>query len=260
MRQRDERNIIGCWQNLYLNKACIITATGPSLANAPLDAMKQAGVTLFGVNNSPAVIRPHLWCCGDSPDNFLASIWLDPNIIKFCPTDRIEKTLYDSMHQTPMKQTPTDCPNVYPITKSAALPDDDGSVFVTGNHIYWGYNNIHRCVLVMAIGLCYALGFVRVYLMGVDWNMRPDKQYAFDQTKDAKAQESNNGLYNASNHTLKIIRPVLESKGMHIYNATPDSKLTVFDAIDPNEAVNQCREINLMGIYPEHESTQGMYR
>lgn len=258
-RQKETQSLIGGAENRYLNKACFLVACGPSMAKVNLEAMRQPGVMLFGINNSPAIIRPHLWTCGDRPDNFLASIWLDPAITKFCPTDRLTGKLYDSVRRIPLDLTPRDCANVTAYAKGDDL-NADGSNYLTTDKVIWGRAGKHRCVMLLAIRLAYAMGFARVYLLGVDWNMTGGKQYAFDEAKDARAQQHNNALYDGAGESLRLVRPHLEAGGMQILNATSGSKLTAFDAVAFDEAVEECRAINLEGIDPAAERTRGMYK
>jgi hypothetical protein len=257
-RTPETNRIIGGMENRYLNKACFIVAGGPSLATMDLAALLQPGILLFGINNSPAVIRPHLWTFGDRPDNFLGSIWMDPLITKFCPSDRWKQRLYDSQHRIYLDATPQTCANVIRYHKSSSL-SANGDNYLKGDKVIWGRNNADRCVLLLAIRIAYALGMARVYLLGVDWSMGSSRQYAFEK-RNAGAQRHNNHLYRKAGQMLADVKPYLERGGMKIYNVTPGSQLQVFERIDFSQAVEQCQAINLASIDPALERTEGMYK
>jgi hypothetical protein len=82
--------------DIYRGRSAFLIAGGASFAALDHTKLRQPGILTMGLNNSVKTFRPNLWCCVDSPDHFLRSIWLDPAIMKFVPICHASKFIFNS--------------------------------------------------------------------------------------------------------------------------------------------------------------------
>ena len=231
---------------MYDGMHAFITCPGPSLCKTArslqdnLDYDSAPGLLTMGLNNSPAVIRPNLWCAVDpnkTPhgQTFLPSIWQDPGIMKFYPTSQLDQVdagvnLWGYVPTQPWKWWR----------------------YFSEERVVWGNN-----VLVIAIRILYDLGVRVVYLLGADFHMDVARPYAFDESVPQSHADSNNRSYEMLNDRFAVLRPLLEHHGLTVYNCTPDSNLTAFDHMDYNEAWERMYEHQCVDV--TEESTLGRY-
>src|SRR5690606_10093753 len=153
----------------------------------------------------------------------------------------IEKFMPDDAGMTKagvLDRTVADCPNVfrYPRHDHYFAPD----TFLHERSICWGDHQRVRSTMLVAVRLLYHLGVRRVYIVGADFHMEPGglgKTYGFDEDKDERACRSNNRAYKVINERFTLLRPYCEAAGFHVWNCTPGSRLTAWDAMTIEQAV-----------------------
>lgn len=217
-------------RNSFYNAGCFFLGAGPSLNDLDLGCLKNRGILTFGVNNVGAYnnIRPNFWCSADDPKSFHQAIWNDPGIMKF-----VKEVNYRKIPAPP---------NCYVFEFNE---DFDAKTFFTEPTINFGCRSElydaygqkgGRSVMYCALRIIHYLGFKRLYLLGCDFNMREDKQYAFDQHKWKGGISTNNQHYKIMNVRFKHLDGEAKKHGFKIYNCTPNSGLTAFEQLSFEEA------------------------
>lgn len=251
----------------YKNAHCFFIGAGPSLRlqteSGQLDFLQKRGIISCAVNNVAAtLVKPTLWVSVDEPKSFCANIWRDPSIMKFVAEENYNKRFIEFIDGKKVASTSlvSELPCVWYFPRNN---DFNTNTFLTANSVNWGNhtdvvdqygNKGGRSVMLAALRIMYHLGIRRVYLLGCDFSMVEGNCYAFPQQKHKGGCATNNQMYRMMNERLTHLRPVFEKANFHIYNCTPDSKLTAFDKISLDEAVKRA----LKG-FPDKVSTEGMY-
>jgi len=243
-------------EDTYKNQTCFLILSGPSLNKLDLEKLRQPGIMTFGVNNSPKAFRPDLWTSGDSPQNFMISIYQDPRIRKFITHAKRNSTLFDNFQWKDSHLKVGDCPNVTYFQMNTKY---DPKTYLTGNSVSWGRQRGDggcRSVMLAAMRLIYSLGFRKVFIIGADFKMSEESKYAFDQDRTAGSIKNNNNAYKKLNERFDELRPVFEKAGFYVFNSTPDSGLKSFDYVPYDSAVKIA-----LKDFPDtvNEPSEGMY-
>lgn len=250
-------------EGLYRGGSCFLIGGGPSLATIDVKKMEQPGILTFAMNNSVKMIRPNMWTCVDDPSRFLYSIWRDPKIMKFVPMAHYNKELWDSSFRDDKsfwQKAPVlvqDCPNVIGYRRNEKFAEHR---FLTENTINWGCHKDFggcRSVMLAAFRIIYLLGIRRLFLVGVDLNMGPDKGYAFAEGRSKGAISNNNHTYaRMINEYFPKLKPYFDKAGYQVFNCNPESALKVFPHVPYEEAI----KIATYDIGDTtKEKTEGMY-
>lgn len=244
--------------NVFRGSAAFLICGGPSLAEAPLDLLYQPGLLLAAVNNAATIVRPHVWFAVDEPRSFSDAIFRDPAILKF------QKRRYANGHfRTLNPSGPSDQPDWQDSgIETRAMPatfffewesDWNAANFLTRSKPTWG-NEEARSVMLIALRLLIWMGVRRIFLIGADFHMRPERQYAFDERRDEPSCDSNNETYRVLDRWFAELRPHLEAAGIDIYNCTPGSHLTAFEFVSLERALESALE-----NFPIEIETRGLY-
>lgn len=247
-------------QNLYRGRSAFLVCGGPSFAKMPgrvQRILKRPAFLTMAVNNAPKVFRPNLWCSVDEPDHFLRSIYLDPTIMKFQPVGKVNKALWDSDKWESMDVRVKDCPNVYYYSLTHdGYPDQ----FLSQPKYFWGFSGQGgggRSVMHVAVKLLYDLGCRRIFLLGADFHMTPERGYSFEQARHAGSVKNNNDTYRKLNERFTVLRPQFEAAGLQVINCTPDSQLHSFARMPFMEAADMVQDE--FGVDVVRERTFGLY-
>jgi len=245
--------------DLFYGAGVFVTSSGPSMATADLEALKQPGLLRFGLNNSPSIIRPHLWTCMDTPGKFLESVWRDPAILKFCGEGQFDKSIQRTFRDDDWRYCEAqiqDCPAVVHMRRNNRV---DSKAWLAERSINWGNDKFYgggRTVMMAVLKICYLLGIKRVYLNGVDFRMSSEYTYAFNEQRAAGAVHNNNTTYKRFLAYATSISHLLAKSGMEIINCTPRSELTLFPFMPLQAAI--ARELRDFPN-PDTEITWGRY-
>lgn len=231
---RDRRGIPTPLEGVYRGGCAFLIGSGPSLAETDLTPLNRFGILTLGVNNSPSLFRPNLWCAMDPARNFVQQIWRDPAIMKFVPWHRRrERTRRFSATGTLVNDEHlVDYPNIWFYEREQN--DFDPARFLTSDKFHWGCSEGHRdpdgrgggrSVMFVALKLLYHLGCRYVFLVGCDFHMEPEAPYAFPQTKTPGECRANNGLYATLCRRLEMLAPHFDAAGYRVVSVTPESRL-----------------------------------
>lgn len=258
----------------YRGRAAFLVSSGPSFGElikgksekhkkTHREMLEHPGFITMGMNNSAKSFRPNLWTCVDDPTHFIKSIWLDPKIQKFAPFHHAEKHLFDSDAWEDMDIKVGDCPNVLYYRRNE---DFIAEQFLFEDTINWGNHTEKvdaygqkggRSVFFAAMRLLFHLGIRRLYLLGVDFSMSPEKQYHFEQNRHASSINGNNSSYKIMMKRFEALKPFLDEHGMNVFNCNPDSALKVFPFKSFDDAWAEATSDMPASI--ENERTEGLY-
>lgn len=237
---------------LYRGASVFFIMSGPSLLSYDLSKLDRRGIVKFGVNNSPSVVRCHLWTHVDPTWKWHDAIWKDPQCLKFVcrrmarkhPVRERRPEGVVSVFAEDGPVLPVHMPGVLAYERNAAF---DAANWLSEPSINWGNsknsakrNGDHRCLNVMpaALKIAYVLGFRFVYLLGADFDMRPGQPYAWGQTKDGGACDSNNNTYRILNDWFSRLQPHFLAANFYVFNCFERSGLRAFPFVDFNEAID----------------------
>ena len=253
--------------DLYRGGSAFLIASGPSFKTVDKSLLAKPGVWTMTLNNAVRSFRGNAACIVDDPSRFVSSLWLDPKIMKFVPTSHFKKPIWDNrtinlkgkptdFRWAPMNVTVGDCPNVFGYQRNekfhAARYLKEESIN-WGNHKRWGGG---RSVMLASMRILYLLGFRRVYLVGVDFEMTNEKRYHFDEGRTESAVKGNMSTYSKMVKWFEELNPMFEKEGFIVKNCNPDSGLRVFPFTTVKDAVAEST-LHLGDV--DVERTAGMY-
>lgn len=261
-------------RDLWRGAAGFLVCGGPSLKQIPLERLKDRGIVSLGVNNVAGYAPVRAVTFSDPVEKFHHGVMLDPAMLKFVPLPRARDAVAvkqpdGSFSWTDM--TLADCPNVWAFDRNCEWEPEK---FLTSTSATWGNNSEavvknkkRKIIFTFFIGLrlMHYLGVRRVYLLGVDFAMRPEPGggYAFNEKRDAGACRGNNDHYKLANEMLCELKPYLDAGGYEIFNCNKLSALEAFPFVDFEEAYRDCRgnvppePFDLMGWYEKVLSKDG---
>jgi hypothetical protein len=240
-------------ENRYLGRGeepVFLVCGGPSLTSYDLSLLRYCPTC--AVNNAVSAVlpyfRPTFWSVVDGPDKFDYTAWQDPLICKVMPDvyRKRPKRLWDSDRAAPVNRVVTECPNVVYYARTSGFRAE---TWLSELGICWGNGGDHadangvkgkRSVMLCAVKALYLLGFRRIYLLGVDWDMQQAKPYAFDQGKGRSGCKGNNSTYAQLAWRFQQLAPSFAEAGLSIHNCNPAGSCNVFPRIDYRDAVRQC--------------------
>lgn len=225
---------------------------GPSANDHELQWLNHRGVFTLCINNMAGhpKFRPQAFVCSDPPSKFSHSIWLDPQVMKFVPTPkmggrRAALRIKQDGKFGPLDRTVPDCPNVWGFKRNSWLTPDDQFFLCDG--ACWGNHNAGVemtgqpktvCTMLLGLRILKHLGAGRVYLIGVDFFMEPDRVYSFAQDKHNGGCQSNNGQFAVVNGWLCEMQAggVFDRFGMEVFNCYERSGLRAFPYVSFHDA------------------------
>lgn len=236
---------------------CFIVLSGPSSKKLDLSQLSKRGIYTIAVNNAGTICRPNAWTCVDPVSKFHDSIWLDPGVLKFCPSTMLKRGIrrkrddgsFESINISDRHMTPADCPNVAGYLRR---PNFNVDTYLSEPFINWGVSKGYarkekkrgrerqRILNVMfaVLKIAYSIGFRHVFLVGCDFHMDAAQPYAFEQGKHIGGANGNNNAYRIMQSMFTELLPHFAAAGFNVYNVNSDSGLTVFPFVDYIDAIN----------------------
>lgn len=236
---------------LYSGQSCFLVCNGKSFQNVDKRLLKNPGVLTMTMNNGGHDFRSNLWTGQDSPTRWMRSIWEDPTIQKFTLFSHRDKPYFADENNTEVRLV-KDCPNVIFHRRHSKFEAEN---WLAEDKICWGIpqkTGGSRSTMLAALHILWFLGFKKVYLLGVDFEMSEDNKYWFDEERSQGAINNNNNLFRNVTGYLEQLKPYFDRVGFEVYNCNPDSKLKVFPYVSFDDAIS-AYDIGLT------ESTNGMY-
>lgn len=243
-------------RNLLKGKPAFLVLGGPSAAQMPLERLTERGVWSLAVNNAAAKFRVNAFVCSDPPSKFHDGVWKDPSVMKFVPTPKLKghraklRTKNKDGSFSTIAMRSSDAPNTWGFgRRSWLIPDytwflDDAAPW--GNHQAGAQKTGQPKVvgtMLLGLRLLQYLGARKIFLVGCDFWMNPRGQrYSFAEDKNEGGVNGCNEAYKVLNMWLTKLRPVFERFGFETYNCYRKSRLTAFDYVPFEYAIDICKE------------------
>lgn len=258
--------------DMYRGCSAFLIASGPSFKDVDKTLLYLPGCWTMTLNNAVKSFRGNAACMVDDPSRFVSSLWLDPKIMKFVPTSNFRKPIWDNrtlvrpdgtldIRWAPMDNLiVADCPNVVGYQRNEKF---QAKRYLKEDSINWGNHKKYgggRSVMLAAIRILYLMGFRRVYLVGVDFEMTDEKRYHFDEGRTESAVKGNMSSYAKMVGWFGELKPFFDKEGFIVKNCNPKSNLRVFPMITVEEAVKEATAClgdvvneRTMGMYSKYE-------
>lgn len=234
------------WQGKYKKRRCFVIGNGPSLANHDLEPLGQEITIVMNSFNRHPVLRkwkPTFYCRAepaisyDSPER-IASI---PNNLEGINADG---------YFFPIEAKPI-------FDKHRFLPEEK-IFFVLMKDSINDYKSINLAApiplasdtSILAIMVALGMGFSEIYLIGLDYDWLSHRSYHkhfYDKNDPKQTREhlSNYRYLDLIKSSFsawvshEMLREIGRSEGQHIFNATQDGFLDVYEEITLAEALSR---------------------
>lgn len=252
-------------RNMLAGRSVFLACSGPSANLLPLENLNRRGIWTMAVNNMAghAKFRPQAFVCSDPPMKFSHSIWLDPEIMKFVPTPKmcgnraILRRKVGPGEFVPLKETVSECPNVWGFRRESWLTPDNEFFLSPG--ACWGNQSsgVRRTgqpktvnTMLLAMRLLRHLGASNVFMIGCDFRMAGDYGYAFSQGIEHKRSKDDSKLVRWDNDQYAVVnewlcemqrKGVFSRFGIEFYNCFRESSLRAFPFVPFEIAVAVCK-------------------
>lgn len=249
---------------IFRGRSAFLIASGPSFNNIDKNKLLLPGIWTITTNNAIASFRGNASIIVDDPARFTMSLWVDPTVMKFVPMSLLEKPIWDNRYLeenggqqwAPAGMVLGDCPNIIGYRRNEKFVAER---FLYEDTINWGCHKKWgggRSVLLATMRILFLLGFRKVYLLGVDFEMSQTKKYSFDEERTPSAIRGNMSTYEKMIGWFKELQPYFLAENFIVKNCNPESRLTAFPFIPFEEAIKEATsEIG----DPSKEQTRGMY-
>lgn len=198
--------------DLHLGSSIFLMGGSPSLRKEDREILYGGtrGVTKLAINNAAVVYKPDMWVCGDRPECYSHYILKDPSILKFVNYGKRDMTIDGKKWKY--------FPNTlfYSCREGFSLDD----ILIRGRDYAW-----HKNTWWVAVQLMWRLGFRTVYMLGCDFHISKEEQYAWETTLRDNEVNSNKRLYNEIAMNMNRMRDKFLEAGFNMVNCSKDSAL-----------------------------------
>lgn len=247
-----DKNANPALRGRFTGKSIFSMMTGPSLNS--LDYKQLDSRFTFSIKRLPlSHLKPTIWLCMEKQQDHSYKIWEDKTLIKIVTQEVYDKgylqpqgpvidgqeskTLFRMGHINKLK-------NVYWFKLAQAYKS---ATYFTEDKVQWGMDSERkdehgiqgrRSIMLAHFRILHHLGFRRIYLLGVDFEMDRLQPYSYDRIKAPGAVAQNNLLYESLQIRLATLYPLMLQNGLEVFNCNPDSKLKVFPYMSYEDALN----------------------
>lgn len=224
--------------------AGFLVCGGPSINNLPIEKLKDRGIVSLGVNNISGYVPVSAWTFSDPQRKFHHGLHLDPKTITFSPIPKLRKHIRAKLPDNTFRildKRVFECPSVFGYERKTVFYPE---TFFSTPYAHWGMGGDHInrdftciCTMLLGIRLMHYLGCSRVYMIGVDFWMTEESQYAFNQTKNVR-----NGRYIKENKMLEALQPICKKINFNLFQCNPDSKCSAVPYVPFEEALDDCKD------------------
>jgi hypothetical protein len=230
---------------LWAPSAAFLVCGGPSINKMPFHKLRERGVVSLAVNNIAGHVPVTAWVFSDPQSKFHHAMFLDPKILTFSPFGKLRKQVRAKLPDNTfrgIKLRVQECPGTLGFSRRTTF---DAKTFLTTPYAHWGRGGKQPeperpftclCTMLLGIRLLHYLGCPRVYMLGVDFNMTEEAQYAFGQKCHAR-----NGRYSKENTMLAELKPYFDMEGFKLFNCNPESRCDVFPKVKFDNAFEDCK-------------------
>jgi hypothetical protein len=205
----------------YQGKTVYLICNGPSFAKTYRDYLNNQNVLTYTLNHGIDSFKSDIWSFIDLPFLFRSKSWLDPKVLKVIPKHYLNEAIEIEGEYHIIK----DFPNVVGVKAYAC---EKNSYELKNDKVCIGEKGT-LSTFVMALHVCFFLGFREVYLLGCDFDMNNENPYWFKEKHKDDVVEWNNKVYVNLEEILLSMKKMFELNGMNVYNLNPESKLNVFE-------------------------------
>jgi len=245
-----DKNANPALRNRFEGKSIFSMMTGPSLND--LDWQQVQGRFTFSIKKLPLThLVPTIWLCMEKQQDMPYQIWETKTLIKV-----VTQEVYDKGYMQPQGPVVEGKPplfrmghinqlkNMYWFKLAQAYRSD---TYFTDDKIQWGMDSEkkdehgipgRRSIMIAHFRLLHHIGFRKIYLLGVDFNMQKEQPYCYNRKKEPGAINQNNLLYEALKVRLSALYPLMLKAGLEVFNCNPNSKLEVFPYCSFEDALN----------------------
>lgn len=244
-----DKNNNAVFKNKYKGKSIFSLMTGPSFSSDMAAELKNKYT--FSIKQIPLShnLESTLWCCLEHPSTIPWKIWENTNILKIVSDGLWNKGYLKPINVNVPKivyrgEEINKLQNIYYIKLNESYKS---TKYLESDTITWGMSGKkvdehgfqgRRSIMLAHFKILYWLGFKKIYLCGVDFEMTSAKPYCYDRLKTDQAIQQNNLLYETLKVRLAAIKPLFDSVGLQVFNCNPTSKLEVFPYISFQDALH----------------------
>lgn len=230
---------------LWSPSAGFLVCGGPSVNKIPFERLRERGIVSMAVNNVAGHVPVSAWVFSDPQSKFHHGMMFDPKTITFAPIGKLRKRVRAKLPDGSFRGTDVrirDCPGTLAFSRKTEF---DAKTFLTTPHAHWGRGGKQTeddrpftclCTMLLGIRLLHYMGCPRVYMLGVDFRMTDEAQYAFGQSAGVR-----NGRYAKENAMLAELKPVFDKDGFSLFNCNPESGCDVFPKVSFETAYDDCK-------------------
>jgi hypothetical protein len=220
------------------------------LATLPLERLKDRGVASLAINNAGAFAPVKAHTFGDPQTKFHSAMFQDPNMISFVPFGKLLNHIqvkHDGVFM-PTSIRICDCPNVWGLSRGSTYNHSD---FLTNTTAHWGRKGLplvtqpgkysKLCTMLLGMRLLHYLGCIRIYMLGVDFDIPPRNSGRPGYAWGDAASAGNRVWDEKIDPMMTELRPVFEAEGIGIYNCNEFSNCRSFEFVPFGEALADCK-------------------
>ena len=209
------------FNGVYSEQACFITAGSPAIHEEPIEKLSNApNAFIIGMNNTPLVTKPHICVSGDRPECFDTRILCDSSIMKVANISRRDC----KVGNRPWKHIPNTF--FYPCSEKLLQSDFFNH---SGPLLWW------RSTWWITLQLAYRMGFRTFYLLGAEFKIEKDHQYAWKTGLTDKEVQMNKNLYGKEARKMNELKPLFIEHGVTVVNCCRTSTLVEHYGYTPLE-------------------------
>ncbi len=224
------------YKNKYLGETCFLIATGPSLAVADLNVLKQNNCKCMAVNKIYLLFENTSW----RPDFYVACdtqvIQSSMGEIQRCMVkDKFVCNDYEYFtHENIKNINKFHCHKILHRKKKYKFSED----ITSGT--YGGGSVLYDCIQIAVY-----MGFKRLYILGADHSYKNNQSDVSNHFhKDYYARQSNPNKYcpDKVEYAFMSAKRYADAHGIKIYNATRGGKLEIFERVDFDSLFEEKRD------------------
>ena len=234
-RYEKSRRIPVDLDNMFKGQTCFLLGGAPELKEHA-ESLQKAKIVTMAMNNTATVVHPTMWIGADKAMNYSPSVLMDPSIMKFNyynitnPSRLMSKPLGT---ETLMR----DLANMFWVCGESKM--DFKLFWHKGRNFVWWKN-----VFLLAVQICYRLGFKDVFCVGTGFKISEDKQYAYDTKLTPDQVLYNQRVYDGQIRQLRKILDGSKDHGFKLFSSTQDSKLNdILEYVDVDAAIQHAEKV-----------------
>ena len=249
-RNKEPTTVLHDWFRPVFGKvrAGFLCCGGPSYRKLAVEQLNLPGVATVGVNNTSRDLNVDFAVFSDPAEKFHHGLMLDHKITKFVPLPRLGDQFRIKVgadwHDTPFRVR--DCPAVFGFKRNQNFNPE---TFLTDDSATWGVdkkslergNTQEKMLNTFFLGLRVAhfLGIRRLYLVGVDFEMKRGNEYAFAGVSGNETRHlTNENSYRIAAAWCRMLKPHFDAAGFEVYNCNRESKLDAFEHVPFDVAID----------------------